>query len=85
MTWNNVYITDISGKKFFDTIASPLSTMSEIKNLTKHMDNAKKYPLSYKFLNTDTMQLMLNGEPYIKTSTGVFLQSDDELLKELMA
>lgn len=72
--WNTIYITDKNGGKFFNTVASPMSTSSEIKNLTHHIEQAKRYPAHYKFLDAATARLVVNEEVEM---------SDDELLKEL--
>ena len=63
-TWHNVYITDKTGQKFFNTNASPMSTMSEIKNLTRHIDAIKSGSKGYDFIDKETAQLMLDGTPY---------------------
>jgi hypothetical protein len=62
--WNNIYITDCNGGKHFKCIASPLSTMSEIKNLQTHLKNAKTHPKMYAFLDIDTAFIVLNDKPY---------------------
>lgn len=60
--WNNIYITDANGGKHFNTIASPMSTDSEIKNLRTHLINAKKYPKMYTFMDAETAFIVLNGK-----------------------
>jgi len=79
MNWGNVYITDKTGKKMFDTMASPMSINSEIKNLTRHIENAHKYPSQYKFMDIATAQVMVDGEPCGAQNN----MSDDELLAAL--
>lgn len=74
--WHNVYLTDKSGKKMWDTTASPMSTDSEIRNLKRHLEMAAKHPARYSFLDLATARIMVDGEPLIE-------MSDDELLAEL--
>lgn len=80
--WHNVYITDKTGKKFFNTSASPMSTMSEIRNLTRHLEAVKAGSAAYAKVGIDqvTAKLMLDGEPW--QSMDQIL--DDELLEELL-
>lgn len=79
--WNDVYITDKSGKQMFSCCASPMSTMSEIRNLKRHIAQAKANPAAYKFLDVDSAVVMLNGTVY---SDPIETEIDtDELLKEL--
>lgn len=78
--WHNIYITDKTGKKYFNTTASPLSAMSEIRNLENHLKQAEKYPDKYKFLDIETAVIMLDGEPYYKIT-----DSDIDLLDELFS
>lgn len=73
MSWNNIYISDKSGKRFFNTTASPCATISEITNLKNHIRLAKKYPQHYGFLDADTAEVFLNGEQY----TGINISADD--------
>lgn len=77
-TWHNIYITDKTGKKFFNTNASPMSTASEIRNLTRHLEAIKANKKGYEFVDTNTAVLMLDNTPY-----GAVTYSDDELLNEL--
>lgn len=79
--WHNVYITDKSGRKMWNTTASPMSTMSEIKNLKRHLEAAAKHPDKYPSLDLATAVIMLDGEVYGEALT----MSDEELLKELGA
>lgn len=62
--WHKLHITDKSGKEFFKVTASPMSTMSEIRNLKRHIEQAKKAPSMYKMLDVATMVVMLDGMPY---------------------
>ena len=77
--WHNIHITDKSGREFFCCNASPMSTMSEIRNLKRHIENAKRSPDMYKFLDIATAVIMLDGLPY-----GEPCEIDaDQLLAEL--
>lgn len=80
--WHNVYITDKTGNKFFNTSASPMSTMSEIRNLTRHLEAVKAGSAAYAKVGIDqaTAKLMLDGEAW--QSMDQIL--DDELLEELL-
>lgn len=82
-TWHNIYITDASGAKFFNTNASPLATASEIKNITRHLEAIKEGAASHKNVKVDraTAVLMLDGVPYGTTSIDDIL--DDEFFAEL--
>lgn len=60
--WHNLHITDKSGKKYFKTTASPLSTQSEINNLKNHLKQAKERPELYRFLDTETAYIVVDGE-----------------------
>ena len=79
--WHNVYITDKTGKKFFNTQASPMSTMSEIRNLTRHLEAIKAGSKLYAKVGVDqdSAVLMLDGTQY-KTVDDIL---DDDLLSEL--
>ncbi len=79
--WHNIYITDKTGKKLFNTNASPMSTMSEIRNLTRHLEAVKAGSAAYAKVGIDqaTAKLMLDGEPW-KNMDQIL---DDELLAEL--
>lgn len=77
--WHNIHITDKSGKIFFNTNASPRSTMSEIRNLKRHIDTAKQQPTHYSFLDVSTAQIILDGVPYSEPTA----DDVDQLLKEL--
>ena len=82
-TWHNVYITDCTGKKFFNTQASPMSTMSEIKNLTRHIDAIKSGSSQYGFIDKESAQLMLDDVPYgAQVSDEIDI---DTLLDELLS
>lgn len=62
--WHEIFITDKTGGKFFKGSTSPLSTMSEIRNLKQHLRQAEKYPQHYKFLDLATAFIVLDGEKY---------------------
>jgi hypothetical protein len=81
--WHNIYITDCTGKKFFNTNASPLSTMSEIRNLKRHLDAIKAGKLAYVSVGVDkdTAILMLDDTPYQSIDDIL----DDDLLNDLMS
>ena len=78
--WHNVYITDKTGQKFFNTNASPMSTMSEIRNLTRHLEAIKANAKGYEFVDSASAMLMLDGEPYGMIDD---ILDDDSLLAEL--
>lgn len=79
--WHNICITDKSGKEMFKCTASPMSTMSEIKNLKRHIEQAKASPQHYKFLDVATAVIMLDGVVYTEPSMDKF--DADALLAEL--
>lgn len=62
--WHHISITDKTGKEFFKTVASPMSTASELKNLTQHLAAAKANPDAYHFLDIDSAYILLDGTPY---------------------
>lgn len=78
--WHNVYITDKTGQKFFNTNASPMSTISEIRNLTRHLESIKANAKGYEFVDSASATLMLDGEPYGMIDD---ILDDDRLLAEL--
>lgn len=82
--WHSIYITDKTGKKFFNTNASPMATMSEIRNLTRHLDAIKQGVKQYENIGIDavTAILMLDGEEY--KSIDSILDDDDDLLSQLL-
>ena len=81
MTWHNLHITDKTGKKFFNTDASPMSTMSEIRNLQRHLEAIKANAKGYEFVDSASATLMLDGEPYGTMMDDIL---DDDLLAELL-
>lgn len=72
--WSEICVSDKTGNMFFKTIASPMSIMSEIRNLSRHVENAKSHPSAYKFLDADSAYVMVDGEKQM---------TDDEILAEL--
>lgn len=84
--WHTLYITDKSGKAMFKTTASPLSTMSEIRNLSRHIEAIKIKAKGYEFADAETAVLMLDGVVYKGENVQASLDdilSDDELLAML--
>jgi hypothetical protein len=81
--WHNICITDKSGKEFFKVVASPMSTYSEIKNLKRHIEQAKSNPEAYKFLDVASAVIMLDGSLYSDPAEGSI--DADALLAELDA
>lgn len=79
-TWHNIYITDKTGMEHFKTLASPMSTMSELRNLQRHLEQAKQRPMAYTFLDVATAVIMLDGLPYGVPVSGL---DADAMLKEL--
>lgn len=82
--WHKLHITDKSGKEFFKTTASPMSTFSEIKNLKRHIEQAKANPKHYKFLDVETAVIVLDGDVYSEREIIVDDLSYDELLQNLL-
>jgi hypothetical protein len=80
-SWHSIHIADKTGKKFFKTEASPMSTASEIRNLQRHVDAIKANAKGYEFVDSASVVLMLDGVPY--GALDDILMSDDELLVEL--
>lgn len=58
----NLYITDKSGKFFWNTIASKEFHAPEIRNLERHLAAAKRCPQAYQFLDVDTAHIVQDGE-----------------------
>lgn len=81
--WHNIHITDKSGKEMFKTTASPMSTLSEIKNLKQHIDAAKANPTAYSFLDTATAVIVLDGEVYSEQVSTLSADDIDNMLAEL--
>ena len=78
-----VYITDNSGNKFFNTLCGEDYAMSEVRNLNKKLDQARKYPEQFKFLDVETAKVVTEGKCGDYFSQIDFNMSDDELLAAL--
>ena len=79
--WHKLHITDKSGRIFYRCYASPMAAFSEIKNLQRHIANAKRYPEHYAFLDAETAFIVLDGERYGERYDEPTL---DELYSELI-
>ena len=79
--WNTVCIQDKNGR-YWNTTASPYATQSEINNMQKRLEQAKKHPNAFAFLDLQTAVIMVNGEPY-QPNTATEEMGDEELLKAL--
>lgn len=82
--WHNLSITDKTGKEFFKTIASPMSTPSEINNLSRHLAQAQVNPHAYALLDIDSAYILLDGVPY-NTGRSMSTTELDSLLDDLLA
>jgi hypothetical protein len=69
-----LYISDKTGKKFWNTVCSTEFKAPEIRNLERHLRQAKIHPVVYAFLDLDTARIYEDGVP---------IMTDDELLAEL--
>lgn len=78
--WHKICITDKTGQEFFKTTASPMSTMPELRNLKRQIEQAKARPDAYKFLDVATAVVMLDGAPYGEQVSEL---DADAMLKEL--
>lgn len=78
--WHKLCITDKTGAEFFKCTASPMSTMSEIRNLKRHIEQAKASPNMYYFLCADSAVILLDGAPYSEPVSNL---DADALLAEL--
>lgn len=79
LDWNEIYVTDKSGKRYFRTTACLTGTMPEVRNLIR------KIPFC-SFLDQPTTQVILNGRPYENQTEKTVVAddlSDDELLAAL--
>lgn len=85
--WHALYITDATGQQFFRCTASPMSTMSEIRNLKRHIEQAKARPNLYANLfELDSAVIMLDDVPYSeqdKTPEEIDADTLDAMLREL--
>lgn len=78
--WHKLYITDATGQQFFRCTASPCATMSEIRNLKRHIEQAKaRHHIYVNLFDVATAVIMLDDVPYSEPED----MSDDDLLKEL--
>lgn len=77
--WYTLYITDKTGKKCFVSTNSPMSTMPEIRNLKRHIAQAKSHPHAYvNVFDVNSAVIMLDDVPYTESELDA-----DALLKEL--
>ena len=82
-TWHNVYLTDKTGKKFWNETVCSSGTMSAIRNLTRHLEAIKSNDKVYSKIDIDSQSamLMLDDGPYQSIDD---ILDDDALLSELM-
>ena len=78
--WNELYITDKTGFMGWMTSASVLSTDGAIREMERHISEAKSGNPSYKFLDAESAQIILNGLPFEKPK---MTANDLALLDEL--
>lgn len=78
--WHDICITDKTGQQWYKTTASPMATLSEIRNMKIHLQFAVEFPEYYHFLDIDSAVILLDGVPYTQTTGNV---DADALLKEL--
>ena len=52
-----VFITDKSGKQFWNTTCGTEYHQSEVRNLSRHLDSANRNPSAYKFLDLPTAEI----------------------------
>lgn len=78
--WHNLCITDKTGQQWYKTTASPMSTISELRNMKRHLQYAVEFPEHYQFLDIDSALILLDGVPYCQSIRNL---DDDTLLKEL--
>ena len=57
-----VYITDKSEKRFFVELISEGYTDSAVRDLKRHLKNAKLNPKFYSFLDLDTAKIEIKKE-----------------------
>lgn len=83
--WHNVYITDKTGEKFWNSNCSPYALMSEIKNLSRYLNNIDEGKTGYHFVDADSAVLIVDGVVYASlVSSEENTMSDDDLLAELL-
>lgn len=80
-TWHNIYITDRTGAKFFNTNASAMGTDGEIRTLERHLEGIKSGGALYRNIDVDagTAVLMLDGFEYGNTQSSALDDIFDEL------
>ena len=79
-SWHNIFITDKTGVKFFNTVASPMSTDSEIKNLMRHLNAIKENQKYLPSIDSKTAILMLDNTQFQSIDDIM----NDDLLLELL-
>lgn len=82
--WHHLSITDKTSQQFFKTTASPMSTPSELKNLSRHLAQAVDNPKAYHFLDIDSAYILLDGVPY-NVGRSMSPTELDSLLDDLLA
>jgi hypothetical protein len=75
MNTSTVCIQDKNGKHW-NTLCSSSFTAPEVRNIQRHLEAARKSPITYHFLDLPTAVIMVDGKPYVE-------MTDDELLTEL--
>lgn len=78
-TWHECCITDNTGTKHFVTNATGFGIQSEIRNLKKHLEQSKRYPHLYKFLDIQSAKILLDDEEYLNPK-GLTIE---DILKQL--
>lgn len=54
----HLYITDKTGGKLFRVTCSTAYKQAEINNLQHHLNNARKYPREYNFMDIETARIV---------------------------
>jgi hypothetical protein len=90
-----IYITDKTGKKFWNTSLSAEWSKGEQRNLQRHLDAIKSGDPAYSKCNIDAATARIGQltdkwdrpatSPMLRSDDGVQNLSDEELLAELMA
>ena len=57
-----IWVTDKSGRKMWNTICSPHYVAPERRNLERHLARATQYPKEYAFLDIATARIECEGE-----------------------
>lgn len=81
MEWYTLCITDKSGNEQFRRTVDPTAVQSEIRNLQRHVSQAKANPKAYTFLDAQSAVILLNGSVYKEYEAADI--DDDDLLREL--